>query len=136
MERKNMDEINYKKSELKLYNFFKKKIAELTLELERVATDLQGISSPSNFQEIKIENPPRNNSRMYELLEEEERLIQQRNQYEDRKTKVDDWLEAMDEEDREIITKIFIEGVPYDKLYGKYNMSKRSFFRKISRALS
>ena len=131
-----MDEINYKKSEIKLYNFFIKKIAEITLELERVATDLYGISSPSNFQEIKIENPPRNNSRMYELLEEEEKLIQQRNQYEDRKAKVESWLESMEEEDRKIIKAIYIAKESYEDVCKEHFIEKQPLFRKINKALS
>jgi hypothetical protein len=129
------DEIKYWKSELKLYNLFVRKIETITLELEAVAVNIQGIRSPSNHGVVKIENHSFNSNRILELMYEEESLVKERAHYQERKDSVDELLDSMEEEIKNILIDVYIRNMSYDAAANKYSISRRNLFYKINKNL-
>lgn len=117
------DEVNQFRRDLKSYNYHKAKIKEINEELLELAHKMKGVSS------IRYDKLHSNNTRVYhdrkvEYIVLEEQLIQERKIHEILIKKVDDCLEQLPDDEKELLIDIYIKGTSYDQTALKRHVSK------------
>lgn len=127
------DKVEQFKRELKSYEFYKKKVQECNEQLEEIAVKLQGVSSPA-IKDVIYENagnPYRKDSRILELMNDEDRLIDERQRYIDNVLYIENALfKIPNPNERKMIEDVFIRRVRHEKVamdngYTRMGMHKR-----------
>lgn len=127
------DKIEQFKRELKSYEFYKKKVQECNEQLEEIAVKLQGVSSPA-IKDVIYENagnPYRKDSRILELMNDEDRLIDERQRYIDNVLYIENaLLKIPNPNERKMIEDVFIRRVRHEKVAMDNGYSSRSGMHK------
>ena len=127
------DKVEQFKRELKSYEFYKKKVQECNEQLEEIAVKLHGVSSPA-IKDVIYENagnPYRKDSRILELMNDEDRLIDERQRYIDNVLYIENaLLKIPNPNERKMIEDVFIRRVRHEKVamdngYTRMGMHKR-----------
>lgn len=129
------DKVEQFKRELKSYEFYKKKVQECNEQLEEIAVKLQGVSSPA-IKEVIYENagnPYRKDSRILELMNDEDRLIDERQSYIDRILKIDEkMLLIPDGIDKQAAIRIYMNREQHQKVANDVGMDRVTLYRRIN----
>ncbi len=133
------DRVEQFKRELKSYDFYKKMVQECNEKLEELATQMDGVSSPI-VKDVICENagdPYRKDSRILELMIEEERVIDERQMYINRILDVDKKLMLISEsDDKKAIVKIYIDRENHQSVADELCIDRRTMYRRINATLS
>lgn len=132
------DKVEQLKRELKSYEFYKKKVQECNEQLEEIAVKLQGVSSPA-IKDVIYENagnPYRKDSRILELMNDKDRLIDERQSYIDRILYVDEKLMLIPNSlEKNAAVRIYVKKEMHQKVADDLNMDRKTLYRRINAAL-
>lgn len=129
------DKVEQFKRELRSYTYYKESVKEINLKLCEINTKLLGISSIT-YNPVHLENAgkPYHDNKL-ELICDEERLINERSYYERKLTQIDDALNKLNLQDKELLIKLYIEHKKYDELAEEYSYSIRMLKYKVNRLI-
>lgn len=133
------DKVEQFKRELKSYEFYKKKVQECNEQLEEIAVKLQGVSSPS-VKDVIYENagnPYRKDSRILELMNDEDMLIDERQSYIDRILKIDEKMLLIPESiEKQASIRIYMNKEAHQKVADDVGMDRKTLYRRINSMLT
>lgn len=133
------DKVEQFKRELKSYEFYKKKVQECNEQLEEIAVKLHGVSSPA-IKDVIYENagnPYRKDSRILELMNDEDRLIDERQSYIDRILKIDEKMLLIPESiEKQASIRIYMNKEAHQKVADDVGMDRKTLYRRINSMLS
>lgn len=133
------DKVEQFKRDLKSYEFYKKKVQECNEQLEEIAVKMQGVSSPA-IKDVIYENagnPYRKDSRILELMNDEDRLIDERQSYIDRILKIDEKMLLIPESiEKQASIRIYMNKEAHQKVADDVGMDRKTLYRRINSMLA
>lgn len=130
-----LNKAKYIQGEIKSYNYLIKCIEDCNLNLERISTEIQGVSSPA-FKDVILENKSNPyHDRKLELMEEETKYINERNDYIKRVKYVDKYLLKLNSNDYNMIFDLWIKRNRVDDVADKYHYSIKGMYKKITSSI-
>lgn len=130
-----LERVNQFKRELRSYEYYSKCVEECDLKLEEVGVQLMGISSPS-LTEMSGKPTAYSDTHKLELIMLEEEIIKKRNWYIRLQADINEKLSKLNEEDRELVEKVYIKNKRYEDLAREYHYSIRNLKYKVNQILS
>lgn len=127
------EKIEQFKRDCRSMKFLTKKLIETNNELEALAYKMQGVSGIST-EKARCENAGYNDNRLA-LMEQEQELIDKRNEYSGRINRVNRILAKINPAITMIITDLYINGKGSDEVAAQYSMSKPKMYRDMEKAL-
>lgn len=123
------------KRELRSYGYYKEAYHECNDKLEAINNSLIGVSSPA-MKEAPIENKSFKNYRIYDLMEEEEKIVQERNFYRYSIKNIECKLAKLNEQERELLFELFVKNTNYDVVANKMYCSRSKLFYDVNKIIS
>jgi len=124
------DKINYFKSEIKNLPYINNCKRDVALKLEEISVILRGIKGIDSTK-IMGQGSSLKSYNLYYWLEKEQELIKELNAYEYRSSYITRFLDALELNDRKIITDVYIKNKTLENVAAFNNYSKRTIIRKI-----
>ncbi len=133
------DRVEQFKRELKSYDFYKKMVQECNEKLEELATQMDGVSSPI-VKDVIYENagdPYRKDSRILELMIEEEKMIDERQMYIDRIMSIDEkLLKIPNKAEKKMVENVLIKRLNHEKVAADNGYASRSgMYKRIDKVI-
>lgn len=123
------------KRELRSLAYYKEAHRECNDKLESINNALVGVSSPT-MSEAPIENKSYKNYRIYDLMEEEEKIVQERNFYRYSIKNIEIKLAKLNEQERELLFELFVKNNNYDEVANKMHCSRSKLFYDVNNIIS
>lgn len=123
------------------YNYYKNRIDELRLYLDLVRSDKDAMAYPKiSLEEKSGKRDPYftlySSSKYQHLLAREERLTEEIRIFSGLVNITDQWLESIDYEIKEILTQVYIIGIPPRRVANShYYSDEKSMYRAIRKCL-
>lgn len=129
------EKIKYIKSELLSYSFYIKKLKKLQEDMEVIDYKLTGVSGIDYTKPINTKNSY-SNVNFYELMLKQDEIRERMTVIKDNIKLINQLLESVDDEYREIIECIYIyRNCTYEKISERKFMSERSLKRNVDKQL-
>lgn len=123
------------KRELRSYNFYKEALKECNDKLEAVSTSLCGVSSPKLSASNKGGGGNKN-YRIYDLMDQEEKLIRERNMYRYSINQVEERLSKLSEKEQKLLIKLFVNNANYEVVAREMYCSRAKLFYDVNKIIS
>lgn len=115
--------------------YYNRKIIDINNNLENIRNELVGVKSiaPKNYI---IENKKTFSfQKLNSLLTDEEKLIIERNKYQQRIMEVDNYFSKLPFEMQEIMINIYIVGFNHEKIARLYHYDRSTLYRNVNKEI-
>lgn len=128
------EEIKHLKNECKDMNYYKKKLKEAELKLEKIKVRLQGVSSP-RLEGVYIVKDPHKSDKLY-WLEVEKEWAMERDKYQNIINELNRPIDSMPDILADAFRSAYIDKINHDKVAESYGFkSRQDMYDKINDAL-
>lgn len=129
------DKINYAKSELRNYKFLAKALKGAENRVEEIIAAIENYKTSPIVIEGEGSSGSTKSYRNAELHDRLERRQQEYDAIKFRVDKIEQFLDALDDEDREIVVDVYVDGMTIGDVASNNNYSEIGMKKKIDRIL-
>ena len=123
------------KRDLRSRAFYESMLNECDLKLEEIEVKLQGVSSPKMDQALS-KNKSFHKQNVLEWIMDEEKILEEKNDYLKRIVAIDEKLSLLEEVDRTLIIDLYVKNKRHENVADDYHMNRQNMYKKIEKMLS